>query len=121
MPQSKLESQSLIAKQVVLAQAPSVKGMAATMSTPDLRKKQGEDIGTRPGTESTRPGTQGGLSTRPASHDELRPGNQGGLGTRPGTHDGFRPGPTLEERQTGVPEADTQTVQAAWMPTPLGR
>merc|ERR1719191_1984506 len=93
IPRSKLESQSLGTKQVVLSESGSGRGFhprGMSMSTPELGKKRGDDTGTRPGTESTRPGTQGGLSTRPASHD------------------GFRPGPTLEEHQTGVPEADTQ-------------
>lgn len=129
VPQPKPNSQKSYSKQVVLEQV-SGKGMEASMSSPDLGKTdgvafvrskpslvvsgqsradsrggihKGEDMGTRPGTESTRAGT--------------RPGTTG-LSTRPGTHDGFHTRPTTEEHQRGVPDSEAQPT---WMPAPLGR
>merc|ERR1719313_1271088 len=106
--------------------------MATTVSTPDLNGKslgrivsntplvvsgqsrgdihKGEDTGTRPGTESTRPGT------RPGTVGQSRPGTVGGLSTRPGTNDGFYTRPASEEHQRAVPEHDREAAQAAWMP-----
>lgn len=135
VPQARLHSQEMFSKQVVLQG--QGKAMAATMSAPDLNGKslgriganaqlvvsgqsrhKGDDTGTRPGTESTRPGT------RPGTVGQSRPGTVGGLSTRPGTQptsDGMRTRPTSEERFRGVPEPDREPPEPAWMPAPLGR